>query len=72
MRRTASVLLGTLALAGAAAPAATAVPDPSAAVTCLTEAPGTVTGLVDPAALLDPTALAAPAELPAVNCVTAP
>lgn len=69
MRRTATVLLGTLALAGAMAPAANAVPDPVGTVTCLAEAPAAVTQLVDPAALLDPTALLDPAAAPGVSCL---
>lgn len=37
MRRTATVLLGTLALAGTAAPAAVAIPDPVTTVTCVAD-----------------------------------
>ncbi|EMF52736.1 MULTISPECIES: hypothetical protein [Streptomyces] len=69
MRRTATVLLGTLALAGAAAPAAQAIPDPVATVTCVTETPAGVTELVDPAVLADPAALVDPAGLPGVSCL---
>ncbi|WP_210585315.1 hypothetical protein [Streptomyces sp. GESEQ-35] len=69
MRRTAAVLFGSLALAGAATPAATAVPDPVGTVTCLTAAPADVTGLVDPAALTDPAALLDPAGAPGVSCL---
>ncbi|UUU23552.1 hypothetical protein [Streptomyces sp. DSM 40750] len=72
MRRTATVLLGTLALAGAMAPTANAIPDPVGAVTCLTETPAGATELVDPAALLDPAGLTDPTALPGVGCVTAP
>jgi hypothetical protein len=63
MRRTATVLLGTLALAGALAPTANAVPDPTMVLTCVTEAPSQVTGLVDPAA-----ATAHP-EVPLTTCL---
>ncbi|SDO08778.1 hypothetical protein SAMN04487981_108189 [Streptomyces sp. cf386] len=69
MRRTATVLLGTLALAGAMAPAANAIPDPVATVTCIAETPAGVTELVDPAALLDPAALVDPAGAPGVSCL---
>ncbi|MDG5801586.1 hypothetical protein P9869_02705 [Streptomyces ossamyceticus] len=69
MRRTATVLLGTLALAGALAPAAHAVPDPAATVTCLTETPAGVAELADPAALLDPAGLVDPAGAPGVSCL---
>ncbi|MDX3641929.1 hypothetical protein [Streptomyces sp. MB09-02B] len=70
MRRTATVLLGTLALAGAMAPAAHAVPDPVGTVTCLAETPAAVTELAaDPTALVDPAALLDPAGAPAVSCL---
>ncbi|MGW0846121.1 hypothetical protein ACWD26_39510 [Streptomyces sp. NPDC002787] len=69
MRRTATVLLGTLALAGAMAPAANAVPDPVATVTCLTETPAAVTELADPAALLDPAGLLDPTAAPGAGCL---
>lgn len=67
MRRTATVLLGTLALAGA--PAAHAIPDPVATVTCVTETPAAAAELADPAALLDPAALVDPAAAPGVSCL---
>lgn len=63
MRRTATVLLGTLALMGALAPAANAVPDPTMVLTCVTEAPGHLTGLVDPAAVT------VPPEVPLTACL---
>ncbi|MDX2527650.1 hypothetical protein ACSCB1_41550 [Streptomyces europaeiscabiei] len=69
MRRTATVLLGTLALAGAMAPAAHAIPDPVATITCVTETPAGVTELVDPAVLLDPAGLLDPAAAPGVSCL---
>jgi hypothetical protein len=69
MRRTATVLLGTLALAGATAPAANAIPDPVGTVTCVTETPAGVTEFVDPAVLLDPAGLVDPAGLPGVSCL---
>lgn len=69
MRRTATVLLGTLALAGAMAPAAHAIPDPVGTVTCIAETPAAVTELADPAALLDPTALLDPAAAPGASCL---
>ncbi|WP_149823564.1 hypothetical protein [Streptomyces tailanensis] len=74
MRRTATVLLGTLALAGVMTPAATAaVPDPTAAVTCLAETPAAATELAaDPAALVDPAALLDPAAAPGASCLAAP
>ncbi|MFD5701285.1 hypothetical protein [Streptomyces lasiicapitis] len=63
MRRIAAVAtmaLGTLALAGALAAPASAVPDPVATIDC---AVADVTGLVDPANL------GVPAELPATGCL---
>ncbi|MDX3690322.1 hypothetical protein PV726_08290 [Streptomyces europaeiscabiei] len=69
MRRTATVLLGTLALAGAMAPAAHAIPDPVSTVTCVAETPAGVTELVDPAVLLDPAGLLDPAAAPGVSCL---
>lgn len=70
MRRTATVLLGTLALAGATATAAHAVPDPVGTATCFAETPAAVTELAaDPTALADPAALLDPAGAPAVSCL---
>lgn len=73
MRRTATVLLGTLAFAGVMAPAATAVPDPVHTITCLAETPTAATELAaDPAAVADPAALLDPAGAPGVSCLAAP
>ena len=69
MRRTATVLLGTLALGGAMAPAAQAIPDPAGTVTCIAETPAGATELADPAMLLDPAGLLDPAAAPGVSCL---
>lgn len=69
MRRTATILLGTLALAGTMAPAANAIPDPVGTATCVTETPAGVTELAAPAALLDPAGLVDPAGFPGVSCL---
>ncbi|MET9843261.1 hypothetical protein ACFZC6_19880 [Streptomyces ossamyceticus] len=69
MRRTATVLLGSLALTGALTPAAHAVPDPTTTVTCLTETPAGVAELAAPADLLAPAGLLDPAAAPGVSCL---
>ncbi|GHC42853.1 hypothetical protein [Streptomyces flavofungini] len=56
----AAMAVGTLALAGALAAPASAVPDPVATVDC---AVADVTGLVDPANL------GVPAEVPGAGCL---
>ncbi|WP_320781227.1 hypothetical protein [Streptomyces sp. CRN 30] len=53
MRRIAAVAFGVTVLVGVAAPSAGAVPDPAAAITCLTQASADLTALVDPAALTE-------------------
>ncbi|GGQ24679.1 hypothetical protein [Streptomyces griseomycini] len=63
MRRIATVTFGGLALLGLLTTPAGAVPDPVAAVTCITGSATEVTALVDPAALT------APGELPAITCL---
>lgn len=66
MKRTAAVLLGTLAALtalGALSTPAGAVPDPVATINCVLQTPNEVTGLVDP------TAVALPTEVPAVTCL---
>ncbi|GAA3823929.1 hypothetical protein ACFS5L_33395 [Streptomyces phyllanthi] len=63
MRRAATVLLGTLAIAGALSVPAHAVPDPTATLTCVTGTPADVAGLVDPASP------AVPTEVPLTHCV---
>ncbi|MBA2807636.1 hypothetical protein E0500_009480 [Streptomyces sp. KM273126] len=63
-KRTAAVLLGTLAALGALATPAGAVPDPVATINCVLQTPGDVTAMVDPAAP------AVPTELPGVTCLT--
>ncbi|MVO84482.1 hypothetical protein GPA10_06755 [Streptomyces sp. p1417] len=63
MRRIAAMTtmaIGTLALVGALAAPASAVPDPVATVDCAVQE---VTGLVDPAGL------GVPAEIPATGCL---
>ncbi|MGA4846142.1 hypothetical protein ACOBQB_07710 [Streptomyces sp. G5(2025)] len=63
MRRTAAVILGAVALLGALAGPAGAVPDPVATVDCLTMAAGDLTSLVDP------TAPGVPTEVPGTGCL---
>ncbi|MEW2401764.1 hypothetical protein [Streptomyces sp. NPDC046862] len=63
MQRAAAVLIGTLALVGALAAPAVAVPDPVATVNCFVQTPADVVGLVDPAAP------AVPTEIPGVSCL---
>ncbi|MFD9071150.1 hypothetical protein [Streptomyces lasiicapitis] len=66
MRRIAAVAtlaLLPLAIAGALADPASAVPDPVATVDCLAQAAGDVTSLVDPASP------GVPAEVPGVACL---
>ncbi|MFI1729035.1 hypothetical protein ACH40E_07325 [Streptomyces acidicola] len=63
-KRTAAVLLGTLAALGALSTPAGAVPDPVATINCALQTPGDVTAMVDPAAP------AVPTELPGVTCLT--
>ncbi|GGV41198.1 hypothetical protein [Streptomyces spectabilis] len=60
MRRIAALAVGTLALLGAVAAPASAIPDPLAVVDCAVQ---DVTGLVDPASL------GVPAEVPATGCL---
>ncbi|WP_030564146.1 hypothetical protein [Streptomyces aureocirculatus] len=63
MRRIAAVTtmaIGTLALVGALAAPASAVPDPVATIDCAVQ---DVTGLVDP------TGLGVPPEVPATGCL---
>jgi hypothetical protein len=63
MQRAAAVLIGTLALVGALAAPAAAVPDPVTTVNCLAQTPSELTGLVDPAAPSVPT------EVPGTSCL---
>ncbi|MFF8883144.1 hypothetical protein [Streptomyces flaveolus] len=63
-RVAATVSVGAFALLGALATPVSAVPDPVAAITCLTQAAGDVTTLVDPSAP------DLPAELPGTNCLS--
>lgn len=58
-----AMAIGTLALVGALAAPASAVPDPVTTVNCAFQ---DVTGLVDPAGL------GVPAEVPATTCLMAP
>ncbi|MFF8882636.1 hypothetical protein [Streptomyces flaveolus] len=62
-RVAATVSVGAFALLGALATPASAVPDPVAAITCLTQAAGDVTSLVDPSAP------SLPSEVPATSCL---
>ncbi|MER6010527.1 hypothetical protein [Streptomyces bluensis] len=67
MKRTAAVLLGTLAALGAlGAPSAhaVAVPDPVGTINCALQTPG------DVAAMVDPAAPAVPTEIPGATCLT--
>ncbi|MFC8128006.1 hypothetical protein [Streptomyces sp. NPDC057302] len=63
MRRSAAVILGAVALLGAVAVPASAVPDPISTVDCLTQAAGDVTTLVDPASP------GLPSEVPGTACL---
>lgn len=63
MRRIAAVVVGTVVLLGAAAPLASAVPDPVALVDCATTSAGDLTTLVDPSAI------ALPSEVPGASCL---
>lgn len=63
MRRSAAVILGAVALLGALAVPASAVPDPVATVDCVAQAAGDVTSLVDPASP------GVPSEVPGAACL---
>lgn len=63
MRRSAAVILGAVALLGAIAVPAVAVPDPVATIDCVTQAAGDVTSLVDPASP------GLPSEVPGAACL---
>ncbi|MEV8021630.1 hypothetical protein AB0O76_35930 [Streptomyces sp. NPDC086554] len=63
MRRSAAVILGAVALMGALAAPASAVPDPVGTVTCVAQAAGDVTSLVDPASP------GVPSEVPGTACL---
>ncbi|MER5256884.1 MULTISPECIES: hypothetical protein [unclassified Streptomyces] len=63
MRRSAAVILGAVALLGALAVPAGAVPDPVGTVDCVAQAAGDVTTLVDPASL------GVPSEVPGAACL---
>ncbi|MFH8488999.1 hypothetical protein [Streptomyces longisporoflavus] len=63
MRRSAAVILGAVALLGALAAPANAIPDPVGTVDCLTQSAGDVTSLVDPASP------GLPSEVPGAACL---
>ncbi|MGV9877988.1 hypothetical protein [Streptomyces sp. NPDC003006] len=63
MRRYAAVVLGAVTLLGILAVPANAVPDPAAAIDCLVQAPGDITGIIDP------TSPSLPSEIPVTGCV---
>ncbi|MGW5739416.1 MULTISPECIES: hypothetical protein [Streptomyces] len=63
MRRSAAVILGAVALLGAVAVPASAVPDPVSTVDCVAQAAGDVTTLVDPASP------GLPSEVPGAACL---
>ncbi|MFE0171060.1 hypothetical protein ACFWZ2_01985 [Streptomyces sp. NPDC059002] len=63
MRRSAALALMAASLLGAFAAPAAAVPDPVGTVTCVTEAAGDITALVDPASP------GVPSELPGAACL---
>ncbi|GGZ22577.1 hypothetical protein [Streptomyces poonensis] len=63
MRRITAVVLGTVTLLAATTTTASAVPDPVAAVECLTQSAGDLTTVVDPSAP------GVPAEVPGVSCL---
>ncbi|MEV0529237.1 hypothetical protein AB0I66_38035 [Streptomyces sp. NPDC050439] len=63
MRRSAAVILGAVALLGALAVPAGAIPDPVGTVDCVTQAAGDVTSLVDPASP------GLPSEVPGAACL---
>ncbi|MGW6027448.1 hypothetical protein [Streptomyces sp. NPDC055099] len=63
MRRSAAVILGAVALLGAFAMPASAIPDPVGTLDCVTHAAGDVTSLVDPASP------GLPSEVPGAACL---
>lgn len=63
MRRSAAVILGAVALLGALAAPASAIPDPISTVDCLTQSAGDVTSVVDPASP------GVPSEVPGAACL---
>ncbi|MEV6756495.1 hypothetical protein [Streptomyces sp. NPDC051214] len=63
MRRSAAVILGAVALLGAVAMPASAIPDPVGTVDCVAQAAGDVTSLVDPASP------GLPSEVPGAACL---